>query len=56
MDVCREVMHEPTPVDGGGMVRCHLQTSGPTLAGRSITEVERPQTVAVKRGSTSTRR
>jgi peptide/nickel transport system ATP-binding protein len=39
MDVCREVVPEHTPVDGGGTVACHLQTTGPTLAGASVTEV-----------------
>ena len=39
MDVCREEVPAHTPVDGGGTVACHLQTSGPTLAGGSVTEV-----------------
>jgi peptide/nickel transport system ATP-binding protein len=36
MDVCRQVVPEATPVDGGGTVRCHLQTTGPTLAGGPV--------------------
>lgn len=48
MDICREVMPEPTPVAGGGMVRCHLHTTGPTLAGGSVLDVERPRTKATK--------
>jgi peptide/nickel transport system ATP-binding protein len=39
MDVCSEVVPEHTPVDGGGTVACHLQTTGPVLAGGSVTEV-----------------
>ena len=38
MDVCRERPPAMTPVDGGGEVACHLQTSGPELAGRSLDE------------------
>jgi peptide/nickel transport system ATP-binding protein len=38
MDVCAEEMPDPTPVDGGGMVRCHLQTSGPELGGRTLVD------------------
>jgi oligopeptide/dipeptide ABC transporter ATP-binding protein len=55
MDVCREVMPDPTPVDGGGMVRCHLQTSGPVLAGGSVRQVERPRVEGDRRGSASRR-
>ncbi|MFP5069853.1 ABC transporter ATP-binding protein [Pseudonocardia nantongensis] len=36
MDVCREVPPAMTPVDGGGEVACHLQTTGPVLAGRPL--------------------
>lgn len=36
MDICEEEMPEITPVEGGGHVRCHLHTSGPTLGGKSI--------------------
>ncbi|MFM7537020.1 MAG: ABC transporter ATP-binding protein [Acidimicrobiales bacterium] len=36
MDICRTAMPEPTPVDGGGIVACHLQTSGPALASRTL--------------------
>lgn len=42
MDVCREVMPDMTSIDGGGMAACHLQTSGPTLRGRSLTELGMP--------------
>lgn len=35
MDVCREEMPAMTAVEGGGRVACHLQTSGPKLAGES---------------------
>jgi oligopeptide/dipeptide ABC transporter ATP-binding protein len=36
MDVCREIAPAMTPVDGGGSVACHLQTSGPTLGGKPL--------------------
>jgi peptide/nickel transport system ATP-binding protein len=36
MDVCRESMPAMTPVEGGGEVACHLQTTGATLAGRPL--------------------
>ncbi len=36
MDICREEMPEATPVNGGGVVRCHLHTSGPKLEGRPV--------------------
>jgi peptide/nickel transport system ATP-binding protein len=39
MDICSSTMPEPTPVDGGGVVACHLQTSGPTLGGRSVVDL-----------------
>lgn len=39
MDICASTMPEPTPVDGGGVVACHLQTSGPTLGGRSVVDL-----------------
>lgn len=39
MDVCHEQVPELTPVDGGGVVACHLQTSGPSLAGRSLSAI-----------------
>jgi oligopeptide/dipeptide ABC transporter ATP-binding protein len=42
LDVCSEVMPDPTPVEGGGTVRCHLQTSGPRLAGRGVRELDEP--------------
>lgn len=36
MDICSDVMPEPTPAHHGGEVRCHLHTSGPELAGESV--------------------
>ncbi|MDF5754330.1 ABC transporter ATP-binding protein [Spongiactinospora sp. TRM90649] len=36
MDVCAERMPERTAVEGGGEVACHLQTSGPLLAGAPL--------------------
>jgi len=36
MDICEDKMPEETPVNGGGTVRCHLHTSGPTLNGGSV--------------------
>jgi len=44
MGVCREIMPAMTPVQGGGEVACHLQTSGPTLAGRPVADLGLPQT------------
>lgn len=43
MGVCREVMPSMTPVLGGGEVACHLQTSGPLLAGRPVTDLGVPE-------------
>jgi oligopeptide/dipeptide ABC transporter ATP-binding protein len=40
MDICSKEMPAHTPVDGGGVVACHLQTSGPTLAGRPLAALE----------------
>ncbi len=39
MDICATVMPESTPVDGGGVTACHLQTSGPTLAGKPLSAI-----------------
>lgn len=36
MDVCHTEMPGETEVVGGGTVRCHLHTSGPTLNGKSV--------------------
>ncbi len=36
MDICREVEPEHTPLNSGGTVACHLQTSGPALAGEPL--------------------
>lgn len=36
MDVCRESMPAMSPVDDGGQVACHLQTTGPQLNGASL--------------------
>ena len=38
MDICLEVVPEPSPAHHGGEVRCHLHTSGPELAGESVVE------------------
>ncbi|GAA4880748.1 MULTISPECIES: ABC transporter ATP-binding protein [Saccharopolyspora] len=50
MDVCREETPAPTPVDGGGRVRCHLHTAGPVLAGGSVLEL-RPAARREARGA-----
>ena len=42
MDVCRQRMPEHTAVEGGGEVACHLQTSGPELAGAALNGLEPP--------------
>jgi oligopeptide/dipeptide ABC transporter ATP-binding protein len=42
MDVCRVEMPAHTPVEGGGTVACHLQTTGPVLAGRPLADLEVP--------------
>lgn len=36
MDICHTEFPEPFMIDGGGEVRCHLHTSGPTLAGQPL--------------------
>jgi peptide/nickel transport system ATP-binding protein len=36
MDVCKREMPAMTPIAGGGEAACHLQTTGPTLAGRPL--------------------
>lgn len=36
MDICHVEMPPLTPVDGGGAVACHLQTSGMELKGKSL--------------------
>lgn len=38
MDICREVMPEPTVAHHGGEVRCHLHTSGPELGGETVVD------------------
>ena len=43
MDICREVMPDPSPAHHGGDVRCHLHTSGPELGGDSVVEFIRTQ-------------
>lgn len=40
MDICHTDFPDPTPIPGGGDVRCHLHTSGPMLAGRPLSELE----------------
>jgi peptide/nickel transport system ATP-binding protein len=42
MDICTREMPAMTPIAGGGEAACHLQTSGPTLAGRALTDQEVP--------------
>ncbi len=42
MDVCRDEMPAHTPVEGGGTVACHLQTTGPVLAGATIETLDVP--------------
>jgi len=36
MDICKESMPGKTPIDSGGDVACHLQTSGPELRGAPL--------------------
>ena len=43
MNICREEMPVPTPVNGGGLVRCHLHTTGPKLEGRSVLQLHRKE-------------
>ena len=38
LDICKEVMPDPTPAHHGGEVRCHLHTTGPELAGESVVQ------------------
>ena len=42
MDVCHTDFPDPTPIPGGGEVRCHLHTSGPTLNGAPFATVTAP--------------
>ena len=42
MDICREEVPQPTPVEGGGEVRCHLHTTGPMLRGASVNQLHQP--------------
>jgi ABC-type dipeptide/oligopeptide/nickel transport system ATPase component len=37
MDVCASVDPEPFTTPSGTVVRCHLHTEGPTLAGDTVT-------------------
>ncbi len=39
LDICSTQFPDPFPLDDGGWVRCHLHTSGPTLAGQPITQL-----------------
>jgi peptide/nickel transport system ATP-binding protein len=48
-DPCREELPDLTPVQGGGEVRCYLQTHGPTLAGRSVVGLPLPVPVTNQR-------
>ena len=36
MDICRSEFPDALPIPSGGEVRCHLHTSGPTLAGAPL--------------------
>ena len=40
MDVCHTSFPEPVATASGGEVACHLHTSGPTLTGRPLTELQ----------------
>ena len=40
MDVCKEEMPQMTSVEGGGNVACHLQTTGPALAGSPLGDLK----------------
>jgi peptide/nickel transport system ATP-binding protein len=42
MDVCSRETPRMTPIAGGGEAACHLQTTGPALAGRPLTSTEVP--------------
>ena len=46
MEVCRTTAPALTPLNGGGAVACHLQTTGPRLAGKSLTEAAIAPTAA----------
>ena len=46
MDVCRTETPALTPLNGGGAVACHLQTNGPRLAGKPLTEAAIAPTAA----------
>ncbi len=50
MPICSSEMPAMTAVDGGGEVACHLQTSGPTLAGRALTDLELADTRTAELG------
>ena len=39
LDICHSEFPEPFALEGGGEVRCHLHTSGPKLAGESVTRL-----------------
>ena len=48
MDICRTVAPALTPLRDNGMTACHLQTSGPNLAGNSLQAMlDRTSTIAV---------
>jgi len=42
MELCAVVEPEPYRTPAGTTVRCHLQTSGPALAGNSVLQLEQP--------------
>ncbi|MER5628407.1 ABC transporter ATP-binding protein [Streptosporangium sp. NPDC002544] len=43
MDICRSVEPDPHVGDDGTTVYCHLHTSGPALAGRSVVDLPLPR-------------
>ncbi|MDF3311879.1 ABC transporter ATP-binding protein [Rhodococcus sp. T2V] len=50
LDICSSDVPEPFVLDNGGVVRCHLHTTGPKLAGRPIVDLDIPavpQTIAL---------
>ena len=51
MDVCTREMPAHTPVDGGGTVACHLQTTGPKLGGRPLADLELPDAAGSTEGA-----
>lgn len=46
MDLCRQVDPAPFSGEGGATVRCHLHTTGPRLAGRTVLSLTRSEVAA----------